>query len=142
MKAVFPYEEKKSALFPKIKRPIAEVYFWSKLINGWLRYKMIVDTGADYTILPRYCSVDLGINLAKDCLRKKTAGVGGEETVFFLKKKARVKIGNFQLGIPLGFIDSSQIPPLLGREKCLNLLKLIFVDFKTEIRWTRGDSNP
>lgn len=135
MKIVFPYEEKHSPLFRKIKRPIIEVYFWSKLINDWLRYKMIADTGADYTVLPRYYCVDLGIDLNKDCLKKQTVGVGGHEIIYFLKEKAKIRISSMQLKIPLGFLNSDNIPPLLGREECLNVFKAIFADFKTEIEW-------
>lgn len=133
MKTIFPYEEKKSDIFPKIKRPVAEIYFWSKLINNWLLYKMIVDTGADYTILPKDCSVDLGIDLKKDCFAKKTFGVGGKELVYFLKKKMRIKISKFCFEIPLGFLNSNKIPPLLGRESCLNIFRLVFVNFQTKI---------
>lgn len=133
MKVTFPYEEKRSDIFPKIKRPLAKVYFWSKLINNWLGYKMVVDTGADYTVLPKYGSVDLGIDLKKDCLVKKTFGVGGLQRVYFFKKRAKLKIGEAELLIPLGFLDSNDIPPLLGREECLNLFKVLFADFKTEI---------
>lgn len=133
MRAIFPYEEKASDIFPKIKRPVIEVSFWSKLTNDWLRYKMIVDTGADYTILPKYCSVDLGLNLKKDCLVKKTFGIGGKQAVYFLKKRAKIKIADYQLKIPLGFINSNNVPPLLGREECLNIFRLIFFNFQTEI---------
>lgn len=124
MRAIFPYEE---------RRPVAEIYFWSKLTQSWLRYKMIVDSGADYSILPRYCSVDLGIDLKRDCLKKETAGVGGQETVWYLKRKAKIKINDFQLKIPLGFINSDDIPPLLGREGCLNLFRILLANFQTEI---------
>ena len=96
---------------------------------------MIADTGADYTVLPRYYSVDLGIDLNKDCLKKQTLGVGGNELIYFLKKKAKIKISNIQLNIPLGFLNSDNIPPLLGREECLNVFKVIFANFKTEIEW-------
>lgn len=132
MKITFPYEEKESDIFPKIMRPVAEVHFWSKLINGWLGYKMIVDTGADYTILPKYRTVDLGVDLNKDCLIEKTYGVGGKAKVYFLKKKVKIKIGNFKFKIPLGFLASKKIPPLLGREGCLNIFRLIFANFQTE----------
>lgn len=132
MKTVFPYEEKESDIFPKIMRPSAEVYFWSKLTDSWLGYKMIVDTGADYTILPKYRAVDLGINLTNDCIIKKTYGVGGGVKVFFLKNKVRISIGNFEFKIPLGFLDADNIPPLLGREGCLNIFRLVLADFQTE----------
>lgn len=128
----FPYEEGRSDIFPIIKRPVAEVFFWSKLINGWLRYKMIVDTGADYTILPKYRAVDLGIDLQKDCTVKKTAGVGGSTKVFFFKSDMRIKIGRTELHIPLGFLDSNDVPPLLGRERCLNAVKVCFNNYKTQ----------
>lgn len=133
MGIAFPYEEKESNIFPKIKRPVAAVYFWSKLTKSWLRYKMIVDTGADFTLLPRFCSVDLGINLKTDCLVKKTTGIGGQEIVYFLKEKIKIKIGDFSLKIPLGFTNSDSIPPLLGREGCLNSLRILFANFRTEI---------
>jgi len=132
MKITFPYEEKESSIFPKIKRPTAEVYFWSKLINSWVGYKMIVDTGADYTILPKYRAVDLGISLEKDCSKNKTYGVGGGVAVFFLKRKAKIRIGSSELVIPLGFLDADDIPPLLGREGCLNIFKVLFINFQTE----------
>ena len=133
MKIVFPYEEKSSPIFNKIKRPTVEVYFWSKLIQDWLRYKMIADTGADYTVLPRYYSVDLGFDLEKDCLKKQTIGVGGHETIYFLKEKIKMRISNLEKQIPLGFLNSDNIPPLLGREECLNTFRILFANFKTEI---------
>jgi predicted aspartyl protease len=133
MKIVFPYEERHSPLFHKIKRPIIEVYFWSKLINDWLRYKMIADTGADYTVLPKYYAVDLGIDLNKDCVKKKTIGVGGDEIIYFLKNKTEIKISDKKIKIPVGFLNSDSIPPLLGREGCLNMLKVLFANFNTTI---------
>lgn len=133
MRLIFPFKEKASNIFTKIKRPVATIYFWSKLIDGWLGYEMIVDTGADFTILPQYRSLDLGVNLRNDCLPKQTSGVGGSTLVFFCKKRIRIKIGEYELKIPLGFLNSNSIPPLLGREECLNLFKLTFVGFQTEI---------
>ncbi len=133
MKVTFPYEEKEADIFPRIKRPVAEVYFWSKFIRNWIRYKMIVDSGADYTIIPKYYSADLGIHLLQDCYVKKTYGVGGGTTVFFLKRKWLIKIGEEELRIPLGFLESESVPPLLGREGCLNLFYLLFANYQTEI---------
>lgn len=134
MKVIFPYEDKKSSIFEKIKRPIASVSFWSKLINNWLEYTMIVDTGSDYTILPMACALDLGINLSKECQKHRSRGIGGKEKVYFLKNEARIKIGNSTLKIPVGFLDRNDIPPLLGRHKCLDKFAVLFANFKTEFR--------
>lgn len=132
MKVVFPYVVKQSPLFSLVKRPVAEVSVWSKLTHSWLNYSMLVDTGADYTVFPSYCSVDLGVHLPTECQQSKTSGVGGSVTVFFMKRQIRIKIGGRQLSIPAGFINTNTVPPLLGREACLNFFQLKFVNFHTE----------
>lgn len=77
---------------------------------------MIVDTGADYSLLPRYMAGKLGINLEKDCKIFNTYGVGGQERVYFLPK-IRVKLGNWERIIPIGFLERNEIPPLMGRHQ-------------------------
>lgn len=133
MQVTFPYEEKPSTIFSKVKRPMAEVSFWSNLLNNWLRYQMIVDSGADYTLLPRYRCLDLGVNLKKDCFPIKTSGVGGQTTVFLLKKKVKIKIADHVMNIPVGFINSDTVPPLLGRQDCLNNLQVLLANYQTKI---------
>lgn len=133
MRVTFPYEEKTSKIFSKVRRPVTQVAFWSKLTNSWLSYKLIIDSGADYTLLPMYQSLELGINPRKDCKTVETSGVGGKVKVFLLKGKAKIKIGDMPMEIPLGFINSNSVPPLLGREGCLNLLKVLLFSFQTEL---------
>lgn len=87
---------------------------------------MIVDTGADYTLLPRFLALSLGINFASDCQKLKTSGVGGEQTVFFCKEKMKVRLGDWDRRIPLGFIDDDFIPPLLGRHEFFETFKTVF----------------
>lgn len=101
MKVAFPYKEESSDIFPRIKRPIAKVYFWSQLNKDWVEYNMIVDTGADYTILPKLATFDLGIDFKEDCLLKRTYGVGGSQGIYLLKTKMKIKIGPFVTKIPL-----------------------------------------
>ena len=134
MRVVFPYEKRESGLYGSVKRPIAYVSFWSKNMNIWLEYPMIVDTGADLTTLPIHRSFELGIHVNTDCTKKKIEGVGGETTIYQCKNNVRVKIGNSLFSIPFGFLHSTTIPPLLGREGCLNLFQVLFANFQTEIR--------
>ena len=119
----FPFEKKRSPVFGTVYRPVVSVLFWSRKISGWEQIPMIVDTGADYTLLPSYLSHNLGVNLKKDCLPYTTQGVGGKETVRLLKSW-RVKIDQKELFIPLGFLDKDNIPPLLGRQGFLEILKM------------------
>ena len=126
----FPYKTESSDIFGSIKRPIAEVSFWSLKSKRWLKYTMIVDTGADYTLLPNYVAFDLGIDLEKDCREYRTFGIGGSEIVYLVKKH-KISIGNFEIKIPLGFLGRDDVPPLLGRQQCLDVFNVLFSQFVT-----------
>jgi len=130
-KVSFPYESKKSTIFKLVKRPIANVKFWSNRFRKWISYNMIVDTGADYTILPFSDAADLGIDLEKECISFETRGIGGTETVYLLRRKVKVEIGNFSREIPVGFLSRDDIPELLGRQECLNNFDVLFSRFTT-----------
>lgn len=121
----FSFEKRPSGIFGQVFRPIAKVSFWSDKIKRWVEIIMIVDTGADYTLLPRFYALDLGINLKKDCIPYSTTGVGGSEKVHIFKK-AKVKLGKWERRIPVGFLDRDNIPPLLGRQAFLETFKVIF----------------
>lgn len=130
MSITFNFKKEKSSLLGIIYRPIAIVLFQNKKTGVFKPVSMIVDTGADYTLLPRFLANVLGINLIKDCQKLKTSGVGGQETVFFVKQKVKVKLASWQREIPLGFIDNDFIPPLLGRHEFFETFKVIFENRK------------
>lgn len=92
----------------------------------WTNTWMVVDTGADFTILPRYLSEDLAISLERDCVKDITSGVGGEQTIYLLKPLLMAKIGNIERKVPIAFFDSNEVPPLLGR---LGFLETINTEF-------------
>ena len=87
---------------------------------------MIADTGADQTIIPRYLSAKLGINLEKDCLKEKTYGVGGGREMFVLKNKFPIRLGKWKKKIPLAVLDSDEVPPLMGRLGFLEAFNVLF----------------
>ena len=120
---IFPFEESHSDIFGKIHRPVAQVQFWSDHLNNWLNVTLIVDTGADYTILPRFYAHYLGVNLKKECELHRTSGIGGMESVH-LFRDARIRLGAWERIIPVGFISHSNVPPLLGRQSCIETFKL------------------
>lgn len=109
----FDYEGKN--FFGKVYRPTAKVSLKSPSNNTWSDIWMIVDTGADFTIVPQYVSEDLGISLEDDCVKDVTIGVGGQRTIYLCKTKIHAQIGNFKREIPLAISDSNEVPPLLGR---------------------------
>lgn len=131
MRVSFPYEEKSSPFFGRVKRPVARVKFWSRKLKKYIEYVMLVDTGADYTLLPKHASIELGINLKKECIALLTSGVGGKELVYFMKEGIKTQLGKIEKTIPIGFIGRTDIPPLLGRESCLNDLDVRLFRFTT-----------
>jgi predicted aspartyl protease len=132
MPLTFDYEKHYSPIFGQVYRPIAQVYFFSKTKSLWYEIWMIVDTGADYTLLPKHLSTRLGINLKKDCKIFQTLGIGGVEKVY-LFKGVKAKIGHWERTIPVGFLDREDVPPLLGRQQIiLFLFLLVEIDEKAK----------
>lgn len=86
---------------------------------------MIVDTGADYTLLPRFMAHELGISLETDCKTFSTYGVGGGERVYFLPN-IKVRLGKWKRTIPVGFLERNEIPPLMGRHLFLETFETLF----------------
>lgn len=115
MDVKFPYENAGKSYFGLVRRPVAKVSFKSPKNNTWADTWMVVDTGADFSVLPRYLSEDLMISLERDCIKDFTSGVGGEQAIYLYKYKIRVKLDYLSRIVPIAFIDSNEIPPLLGR---------------------------
>lgn len=110
---------------------MVKIDIWSQKTSSWIEHLLLVDTGADYTLLPYHFAFELGINLEKDCREFLTSGVGGTEKVYFLKKGIKVRIGKTEKIVPAGFLERENIPPLLGRESCLNDFDVRFFHFTT-----------
>jgi predicted aspartyl protease len=125
MVLTFPYEKKQSSIFKEVFRPVSQVFLYSEAKKIWYEVWMIVDSGADYTLLPINFVERLKINLKKECQLFKTAGIGGEKKVY-LKKDLKVKIGNWERTVPVGFLDKDNIPPLLGRQGFLETFEVLF----------------
>ena len=125
MAVKFFFKKERSSVLGVIHRPVAKVQFWSKKGKYWLDIWMIVDTGADYTLLPRFLANDLQIDLEKDCKIFSTTGIGGQERVYFLSC-IKVRIGKWEGKVPIGFLDRDEVPPLLGRHKFIEKFDTLF----------------
>ena len=121
----FSYKKSHSPIFGTIHRPIAQIFLLSPQKEKWYETWMIIDTGADYTLLPKYFSQRLSINLKKDCTVFKTEGIGGQEKVYLLKKLT-VRLGSWERIVPIGFLDHDNIPPLMGRHLFLETFEALF----------------
>lgn len=126
----FPFARIGRGPLGEIFRPYAKVLVFAKKKKLWFPVNMVVDSGADYTLLPRKYAIVLGIDLTEDCIAETTLGVGGSETVY-LYKKLLVKMDNWQKEVPVGFLERDDIPALLGRLNFMEILKVTFEDYKT-----------
>jgi hypothetical protein len=111
----FPLERAHSKIFGDILRPVARVIFTSPH-DALLKQEtwMLVDSGADYTLLSRYLGLDLKVNFETDRKPFYTSGIGGSGKVFLLPEIS-VQLGEFTRRVPVGFLDRDEVPPLLGR---------------------------
>lgn len=133
----FPFEDEGKSSFGHIYRPVAKISLTSPTVDISINVWMIVDTGADYTIIPRHFATKLRISLETDCVKDTTVGVGGTQTIYFCKKRITATLGPFKRNIPLAFFDTSEVPALLGRLGFLEtfdseFLKSHMVVFKEE----------
>ncbi|MBI2611854.1 hypothetical protein HYW54_03870 [Candidatus Gottesmanbacteria bacterium] len=123
--AAFPFTFIGNTKVGRIYRPYAIIEVFSLLTKDWESLEMVIDSGADYTILPKNYSDILGINTQEDCIVETTLGIGGSETVYQYKKLL-IKIGKWEKQIPVGFLERNDLPALLGRLECLESLRLTF----------------
>lgn len=93
---------------------------------------MIVDSGADYTLLPKFYLIEFGLTVASDTKKLSTSGIGGSTPVYLLRNRQRVKLGDWERNIPLGFVDNNDVPPLLGRQEFMETFKVTFQNHNTE----------
>jgi len=127
--ASFPYERRASAIFGTVRRPVAYVELYSTAFQRWIGYTMIVDTGADYCVLPASIAWDLGIEL-RQCEPHAASGIGGQQKVF-LHRTVQMRLGSWEFVVPMGFVKREDLPPLLGRYQCLDLFTLRLHAFVT-----------
>ncbi len=113
----FPYEQRHTPLLGDIFRPMVEASLWSPIDQTWERTQMLVDTGADYTLLPRYMASLLGYDLSSARV-VQSQGTAGQHQIYFVRG-VKLRIGSMERTIPVGFLNSNVVPPLLGRHKCL-----------------------
>lgn len=126
-----PFSFRGESFLGKIYRPYAQFLISSDKINEWIPIEMIIDTGADYSLFPKRYSELLDVDLERDCFSQATYGVGGKEGIFLYKKRIWIKTEKWKERIPVGFLSRNDVPPLLGRLKCLEDLILIMRDCRT-----------
>ena len=84
---------------------------------------MLVDSGADLTILPTYLAAFLGLKWSREN-KFETVGIGGNVKLWIVKD-VPIRIGKLERKIPVG-ITEQRVPPLLGRHEALETFNVTF----------------
>jgi len=98
---------------------------------GYQSYQFLFDTGADFTMLPRYMSEDLGINL-KTLPKARTFGIEDKGITVFIGK-LEVKFATKELTVKCLFSEKDTTPFLLGRMDIFTNFSINFDNIRKKV---------
>src|SRR3989338_502234 len=127
----FKFREGHSRIFGKILRPFADVILQNE--GKELLYHMIVDSGADLTLIPKSVGDYLGFKIDNDSI-KEVKGVG-EQNVQIVLKKINLQIGNKKIEADIALCLIEEVPLVLGRKDVFDNFEITFKDNKTVFRY-------
>lgn len=129
--AEFEYKEQDSAIFGKVKRPLIDLDVFSELEKAWLPlYKVLADTGADISILPKYIGRLVVTNVSND-RRIDIRGIVPHSKIVCYIHEIKFRLGDREFRLPVAIAESDDVPVVLGRVKGLDIFKCSFDGKKT-----------
>jgi len=94
--------------------------------------KMLVDSGADFSLIPKQLGIDLGYELAIGELVNQAEGVGGH--VDYVLRQIEIQIDTHTLTIPIAWIQTELCEEIiLGREVVFDLFDIEFKQAEEKI---------
>lgn len=93
--------------------------------------EMLVDSGADITLIPRSLGEFLGFSFTGEHIHE-IRGIG-EGTIPYIIKPISVKIGEYKLDVNIGIALIEEVPLILGR---LGVFDKFNIEFKQSSRMT------
>lgn len=91
-------------------------YCWIEIRTSsgvWRKYKFLLDTGADYTSVPKFMSEIVGQDLRE--AKQEIMYTANNEPMITYLGKIDVRIDNIRINLPCVFTDRNDTPFLLGR---------------------------
>lgn len=86
---------------------------------------MLVDSGADITVIPKWTGDDLGLQLAEDEYIEKAEGING--TIDYVIRNLTFDLDGHVFKAPVGWIQTEGVEDILmGREVIFDLFDVEF----------------
>lgn len=106
----FPFSEKRTrhGLLPDPRIPV-----FVQTRHGYLAYRFLLDTGADFSMVPFSMAEDLGIDVTR-CPTDQCSGIEGRP-LFVYHAGIGIRIGDVDLPLRCLISESDTTPFLLGR---------------------------
>lgn len=124
----FRYTEKESRVVGRILKPLIEIEIFSEDGLWYGVDEVLVDTGADITLLPR----SVGEELVHDIRSGEKASIKGitlaELTVYI--HTLNIKVARREFETKIAIADSNEVPVVLGRFEALDIFNAEFVKGK------------
>jgi hypothetical protein len=95
--------------------------------------KILVDSGADFCLMPKQLGIDLGYGIGTEEVMSKAEGVGGE--VDYVLRRVEISIDTHTLTVPIAWLQTDDtVECLLGREVIFDKFD---IEFKQRDCWRR-----
>lgn len=126
MEKTFEYEEQESGIFGQVRRPIIIIEAFSKVRNVWIPlYKVLADTGADISIMPRFAG-KLIVDDITNGKQMEVRGVVPYSKLICYIHEMKLKINEKEFSAPVAIADSDDVPLIFGRVKGLDMFDANF----------------
>lgn len=118
----FPILDKKTNLgnVPDVEIPVSLL-----TKNGYQSVIFLLDTGADFTMLPKHVAEWLGIDLTS-CPQHRSYGIEGSKGVRVWVTKIHIKICTHELEIRCLFSENEACPYIIGRADIFSHFSILF----------------
>jgi len=128
---VFPLSDVNTK-FGTIPTPLLTISVLTKF--GYQSYQFLFDTGADFTMLPRYMAEDIGVN-TKTLLQTRSYGIEDRGINVFIGK-IKVKFASEELTVRCLFSEKDTTPFLLGRIDIFTHFNIAFDNIHKKVTFT------
>src|SRR3989344_3116752 len=122
----FSYKQKESKILGHILRPLVRLEIFSDNKKDWeIMDDVLVDTGADLTVLPRY----IGESLMNDITLGEYVEIKGivpTSILIAFIHKLKIKAAGKEFETKVAIADSNDVRPILGRYGALDLFNIEF----------------